>query len=106
MHPKILSMIRWPALFFLVLLLALQYPLWWGKGGWQDVRDTQARLDALRVQNQELEKRNAELAAEIKDLKSGYEAMEERARLELNLVKPGEVFVQIPDSQGRSQTEK
>jgi len=89
-------MTRWPALFFLLLLLALQYPLWWGKGGWKNVQEAQARLDTLKARNQELEKRNAELAAEIKDLKTGYEAMEERARLELNLVKPGEGRLKIP----------
>lgn len=96
-------MTRWPALFFLLLLLALQYPLWWGKGGWKNVQEAQARLDTLKARNQELEKRNAELAAEIKDLKTGYEAMEERARLELNLVKPGEVFVQIPKIGAQAQ---
>jgi cell division protein FtsB len=89
---------RWPALFFLVILLALQYPLWYGKGGVEDVRETEAKLAALRAENNDLEKRNAELASEIKDLKSGYEAMEERARLELNMVKPGEIFVEIPQA--------
>ncbi len=89
---------RWPAIFFFALLIVLQYPLWVGKGSWQDVREAEARLADLRAENQILEKRNADLAAEVKDLKSGYEAMEERARLELNLVKPGEVFVQIPDA--------
>jgi cell division protein FtsB len=88
---------RWPVFFFLILLLALQYPLWMGKGGWQDVREAQAKLEVLQAENRELEKRNAELASEVKDLKSGYEAMEERARLELNLIKPGEVFVQFPE---------
>ncbi|MDO6384970.1 MULTISPECIES: cell division protein FtsB [Uliginosibacterium] len=88
---------RWPALIFLALLLALQYPLWFGKGSWQDVRELQTRLEALQEANQQLEQRNADLAAEVKDLKSGYEAMEEKARFELNLVKPGEVFVHIPD---------
>ena len=91
---------RWPTLFFLALLLALQYPLWVGKGGWRDVHEAEAKLEALRAENLELEKRNADLAAEVKDLKSGYEAMEERARLELNLVKPGEIFVQIPETPG------
>jgi cell division protein FtsB len=89
---------RWPAILFFALLLALQYPLWIGKGGWQDVREAEAKLETLRAENRELEKRNAELASEVKDLKSGYEAMEERARLELNLVKPGEIFIQIPDT--------
>lgn len=87
---------RWPPLIALVLLLVLQYPLWIAKGSWQDVSELEGRLDALRAENHVLEQRNAELAAEVRDLKSGYEALEERARLELNLVKPGEIFVQIP----------
>lgn len=89
---------RWPVLIFVVLLAALQYPLWFGKGSWQEVRELEARLEALKESNQKLEQRNADLAAEVKDLKSGYEAMEEKARFELNLVKPGEVFVHIADT--------
>lgn len=91
---------RWPALIFFLLLVALQYPLWFGKGSWQDVHELELRLQALKESNHKLEQRNADLAAEVKDLKSGYEAMEERARFELNLVKPGEVFVQVPDERG------
>ncbi len=88
---------RWPALIFLILLSALQYPLWFGKGSWQEVHELETRLAAMKEANQKLEQRNADLAAEVKDLKNGYEAMEEKARFELNLVKPGEVFVQVPD---------
>lgn len=91
---------RWPALIFFLLLVALQYPLWFGKGSWQEVHELELRLQALKESNQKLEQRNADLAAEVKDLKSGYEAMEERARFELNLVKPGEIFVQVPDERG------
>jgi cell division protein FtsB len=87
---------RWPVLIIFALLLALQYPLWMGKGGWWRVQDSRAQLDVLREANQKLEQRNANTAAEVKDLKSGYEAIEERARFELGLVKPGEVFVQTP----------
>jgi cell division protein FtsB len=89
----------WPPLIFLVIFLALQYPLWIGKGSQRDVREAEARLLAIREANQEQERRNADLAAEVKDLKTGYEAMEERARYELNLVKPGEVFVQLPEGE-------
>ena len=88
----------WPSLIFMAIFLALQYPLWVGKGSYRDVREADARLTAIREANQVQERRNADLAAEVKDLKTGYEAMEERARYELNLVKPGEVFVQLPES--------
>jgi cell division protein FtsB len=89
---------RWPILIILALLFALQYPLWMGKGGWWRVQDSRAQLELLREANQKLEQRNANAAAEVKDLKSGYEAIEERARFELGLIKPGEVFVQTPDT--------
>ena len=54
------------------------------------------QLEAQQEVNQKLELRNAGLDAEVRDLKNGYEAIEERARFELGLVKPGEVFVQVP----------
>jgi cell division protein FtsB len=87
---------RWPTWVLVALLVGLQYPLWFGKGGWLRVRDMERQLAAQREVNQSLEARNASLEAEVRDLKSGYEAIEERARYELGLVKDGEVFVQTP----------
>jgi cell division protein FtsB len=87
---------KWPTWVLVALLIALQYPLWFGKGGWLWVRDMERQLAAQRELNQSLEVRNASLEAEVRDLKSGYEAIEERARYELGLVKDGEVFVQTP----------
>ncbi len=87
---------RWPTLILLVLIALLQYPLWFGKGGWLRVWDYDHQLDAQREVNVKLEQRNAGLDAEVRDLKSGYEAIEERARYELGLIKSGEVFVQVP----------
>ena len=87
---------RWPAAILLVLIALLQYPLWFGKGGWLRVWVYEDLLRSQRDVNQALEKRNAGLDAEVRDLKSGYEAIEERARYELGLVKPAEVFVQVP----------
>ena len=78
------------------LLLLIQYPLWLGKGGWLRVWDMDRQLQAQREVNQKLEQRNAALDAEVRDLKNGYDAIEERARYELGLVKDGEVFVQVP----------
>jgi len=87
---------KWPTWVLIALLLALQYPLWFGKGGLLRVAELDRQLQAQRAVNQSLEARNASLDAEVRDLKAGYEAIEERARYELGLVKDGEVFVQTP----------
>jgi cell division protein FtsB len=78
------------------LILAIQYPLWLGKGGWLRVWDVDRQLDAQRTRNEQLEMRNGALAAEVKDLKQGFDAIEERARYELGMIKNDEVFFQVP----------
>jgi cell division protein FtsB len=90
---------RWSTLVLAALILLMQYPLWFGKGGWYRVWDMDQQVSAQRDVNQKLEQRNAALDAEVRDLKSGYDAIEERARFELGLVKDGEVFVQVPQKQ-------
>ena len=87
---------NWPTLALVVLIAMLQYPLWLGKGGWIRVWDYERQLQAQRQVNQKLEQRNAGLDAEVRDLKSGLDAIEERARYELGMIKDGEVFVQVP----------
>lgn len=87
---------RWPTWVLVALIVLLQYPLWLGKGGWLRVWDMDRQLAAQRDVNQKLETRNAGLDAEVRDLKTGLDAIEERARYELGLVKQGEIFVQIP----------
>jgi len=87
---------KWPTWILVAIIALLQYPLWLGKGGWLRVWDMDRQLAEQREVNQRLEMRNAGLDAEVRDLKSGYEAIEERARFELGLVKEGEVFVQVP----------
>jgi len=77
------------------LILAIQYPLWLGKGGWMRVWDVDQQVAAQNVKNEVLEVRNAALAAEVKDLKQGSDAVEERARYELGMVKGDEVFFQV-----------
>ena len=80
---------NWPTLVLVVLIALLQYPLWLGKGGWLRVWDYDRQLQAQREHNQTLEQRNAALDADVRDLKSGYEAIEERARYELGMIKEG-----------------
>ena len=81
------------------LILAIQYPLWLGKGGWLRVWDVDRQLDAQHARNERLEIRHGALAAEVKDLKQGFDAIEERARYELGMVKNDEVFFQVPAKQ-------
>ncbi|TAJ78021.1 MAG: cell division protein FtsB [Gallionellaceae bacterium] len=77
------------------IILLLQYPLWLGKGGWLKVWDTDRQVEAQKQANQQTRMRNAVLDAEVRDLKNGTEAIEERARSELGMVKRDEVFFQI-----------
>jgi cell division protein FtsB len=78
------------------LILAIQYPLWLGKGGWLRVWEVDRQLEAQSAKNERLEVRNGALAADVKDLKQGFDAIEERARYELGMVKNDEVFFQLP----------
>ena len=79
------------------LILLLQYPLWLGKGSWARAWQVEQDLNRQIQANQKLETRNAGLAAEVNDLKTGSEAIEERARYELGLVKSDEIFFQIEE---------
>jgi len=83
----------------LLLTLLIQYPLWWGKGGWIHVWALQDKIAAQHASNQALAARNAALEAEVQDLKSGTEAVEERARTEMGMIRAGEVFVQILEAE-------
>jgi cell division protein FtsB len=83
----------------LVLLLALlawlQYRLWFGSGGEREVAALHAQVRTQARDNAGLEQRNDALAAEVEDLKSGEAAVEERARSELGMIKPGETFYRV-----------
>ncbi len=76
-------------------LLAIQYPLWIGKGSWLRVWEMSRQVAQQKDKNVKLTQRNAGLDAEVRDLKQGSEAVEERARVELGMVKSDEVFYQI-----------
>ena len=82
------------------LIVAIQVPLWVGRGGWLRVWDVDRQLAAQRAKNAQLEARNGALAAEVRDLKQGLEAIEERARYELGYVRPDEVFFQFVEKSG------
>lgn len=90
-------MLRLVAWILLILLIALQVHLWTGHGGMNDVWRLHQRIDEQKAENAKLKARNETLSAEVEDLKHGDEAIEERARSELGLVKPGETFYQVVD---------
>jgi len=78
-----------------LLTAAIQYPLWWGKGGWLRVLELRTHTAQQRKTNAALLARNHALAAEVQDLQTGTQAVEERARSELGLMRPEEIFVQV-----------
>ena len=75
-------------------IVLIQYPLWLGKGGWLRASEVDRQLTVQKAKNAELARRNASLAVEVKDLQTGTEAIEERARFELGMVRSDEVFYQ------------
>ena len=79
----------------LLLLMAIQYPLWLGRGGWLKVYEMERQLELQEAKNSALTLRNAKLSGDVKDLKEGTRAIEERARVEHGMIKDGEFFVQI-----------
>ena len=83
------------------LLLLIQYPLWLGKGGWLRVWDLDNQVAAAQKKNEELKARNAKLNSEVRDLREGTGAVEERARYELGMIKEGELFIQILEPSGK-----
>lgn len=80
------------------VILLLQYPLWFGKGGWLKVWELNRELEAQRQENQKMQARNAVMDAEVRDLKQGTDAIEERARSDLGMIKPGETYFQLDDA--------
>ncbi|HET8609400.1 MAG TPA: cell division protein FtsB [Burkholderiales bacterium] len=90
------------SLILVILIAALQYPLWLGKGSWLRVYDIDHKVQAQEAKNEKLRARNAALDAEVHNLKQGYAAIEERARTELGMIKQDEIFFQIVDDDGRA----
>lgn len=84
-------------LLLVILVVLIQYPLWLGKGGRLRVHELERQVEIQTKTNADLRARNDKLSAEVRDLKEGAGAVEERARYELGMIKDGEVFVQIVD---------
>lgn len=90
-------MLRLVALTLLALLLALGVKLWAGDWGLREIARLQEQIAMQKAENAKLKQRNDALAADVEDLRNGKDAIEERARTELGLIKPDEVFYQVVD---------
>ena len=86
---------RWITLGLVALLALVQAELWFGKGGVTRMVELQRKLDAQRSTNEQAKRRNEQLSAEVSDLKEGLEMVEEKARFELGMIKPDEIYVQL-----------
>ena len=80
-----------------LLLLLIQYSAWFGKGGFFERKATREELEIQVKKNKTLTDRNLQIKAEVLDLKSGYDEIEESARSELGMIKEGEIFFKTPD---------
>ncbi|NHO63988.1 cell division protein FtsB [Aestuariicella hydrocarbonica] len=86
---------KWLIPILLILLAGLQYRLWVGEGSLADVVRLNEEIQTQAVENEKLRERNRILAAEVGGLKSGLDAVEERAREDLGMIKPGETFFMV-----------
>ncbi len=86
---------RWITLALAALLVLVQAELWFGKGGVPRMVELSAKLEAQKLRNEAAKRRNEQLSAEVNDLKEGLEMVEEKARFELGMIKPDEIFVQL-----------
>jgi cell division protein FtsB len=87
--------VRIVTLALLALLALVHAELWLGKSGVPRVMELESKLLDQQAQNEEAHARNEQLLAEVSDLKEGLEMVEEKARFELGMVKPDEIFVQV-----------
>lgn len=92
---------RWSLLVLALLTGWLQYRLWYGPGNAGQVQALQEQVDAQKRENAGLQQRNDALTAEVLDLKEGESAIEERARSELGMIRPGEKFYRVVEASPR-----
>jgi len=83
------------SIIFIVLIVLIQYPLWAGRGGWYNVFQLTGEYEIQKKINDKLRKNNNALRVEVNDLKKRTDAIEERAREELGMIKKGEIYFQV-----------
>lgn len=95
-------MVKIVSAILLLLLILLQYRLWLGKGGIPEVLQLEKEIELVNIEVKGLKERNQKLDAEVVDLKTGLEAIEERARTDLGMIKNDEIYYQVIDDKKRS----
>jgi cell division protein FtsB len=95
---------RWLVLVLVVLLGFLQFRLWVGEGSLAELHSLRQRIAETEDELTRLQSRNNALAAEVQDLKTGLDAIEERARSQLGMIRPGEVFLQVVEKPSPEHT--
>jgi cell division protein FtsB len=93
-------------LFLIVVLIGLQYKLWVDEDGVRKLANLNSRINEQQEVNQQMYERNEVLAAEVEDLKSGHDAIEERARMELGMIREGETFFQVIETPDNKDTDE
>lgn len=96
---------RWLTPLLIALIVLLQYPLWFGEGGWLKVWGHGSEVHKQQGLNGQLRVRNETLSAEVRDLKEARDAIEERARGELGMIRTDEVFVRVVPAQAKSEAD-
>jgi len=91
------------ALVLLFLLIWLQYKIWLQDGGIPEILQLQQEVEQVSIEVKQLKERNLSLDAEVKDLKKGLDAIEERARSEMGMIKEGEIYYQVIESDDDTQ---
>ncbi len=99
-------MMRWLTPLLIALIVLLQYPLWFGEGGWFKVWSQSGEVVKQQELNGKLSERNQTISAEVRDLKEARDAIEERARAELGMIRSEEVFVRVVPATATSEPEK
>jgi len=91
---------RWLIPLLLIVLGLLQYRIWVGEGSLAEVHALREEIDQQQAELARMRERNAALRAEVESLRRGYDALEERARSELGMIKRGEVYLQLIEEPG------
>ncbi len=91
-------------LLFVCLILIAQYPLWFGKGGWFRVWELERQVQTAKVESKRVRDRNDGLGEEVRDLKTGFGALEERARVDLGMLKSDEIFYRVVERRTAQRT--
>jgi cell division protein FtsB len=86
---------KWLAFLLIAVVVLTQYRLWLSPDGWREATRLEQSVDAQKAENDRLQQRNQQLAAEVRDLKQGFNALEERARSELGMIGRNETFFQV-----------